>query len=61
MFTKNTLKSTLGLIVTSLILSACGGGEGGGDNTPPARNTGSISGNVFDAPVSGAKRLCCVI
>ncbi|MEZ9151510.1 tandem large repeat, partial [Vibrio lentus] len=55
MFTKNTLKSTLGLIVTSLILSACGGGEGGGDNTPPARNTGSISGNVFDAPVSGAK------
>ncbi|WP_192890949.1 tandem large repeat [Vibrio bathopelagicus] len=55
MFTKNTLKSTLGLIVTSFILSACGGGEGGGDNTPPARNTGSISGNVFDAPVSGAK------
>ncbi|WDZ74420.1 hypothetical protein PWW31_19070 [Vibrio harveyi] len=28
---------------------------GGGDSTPPARKTGSISGNVFDAPVNGAK------
>ncbi|MEZ9441016.1 tandem large repeat, partial [Vibrio atlanticus] len=55
MFTKYTHKSTLGLIVTSFFLSACGGGEGGGDNIPPARNTGSISGNVYDAPVSGAK------
>ncbi|CAH1542267.1 Tandem large repeat [Vibrio owensii] len=54
MFTKNTLKPTLGLMAASLLLSACGGGEGG-DNTPPARNTGSISGNVFDAPVNGAK------
>lgn len=54
MFTKNTLKSTLGLMATSLLLSACGGGDGG-DNTPPARNTGTISGNVFDAPVNGAK------
>ncbi len=50
MFTKNTLKPTLGLMAASLLLSACGG-----DNTPPARNTGSISGNVFDAPVNGAK------
>ncbi|CAH1527057.1 conserved exported hypothetical protein [Vibrio jasicida] len=54
MFTKNTLKPTLGLMAASLLLSACGGGDGG-DNTPPARNTGSISGNVFDAPVNGAK------
>ena len=41
-------------MAASLLLSACGGGDGG-DNTPPARNTGSISGNVFDAPVNGAK------
>ncbi|EDP59311.1 tandem large repeat [Vibrio sp. AND4] len=41
-------------MAASLLLSACGGGEGG-DSTPPARNTGSISGNVFDAPVNGAK------
>ncbi|WP_229611021.1 hypothetical protein [Vibrio parahaemolyticus] len=41
-------------MATSLLLSACGGGDGG-DNTPPARNTGTISGNVFDAPVNGAK------
>ncbi|HHF3079476.1 TPA: tandem large repeat [Vibrio diabolicus] len=54
MFAKNTLKLTLGLTLTSLLLSACGGG-GGGDNTPPARSKGSISGMVFDAPVNGAK------
>ncbi|UTZ25004.1 tandem large repeat (plasmid) [Vibrio campbellii] len=54
MFTKNTIKPTLGLMAASLLLSACGGGDGG-DSTPPARNTGSISGNVFDAPVNGAK------
>ncbi|RIW12354.1 hypothetical protein DS957_012985, partial [Vibrio harveyi] len=54
MITKNTLKPTLGLMAASLLLSACGGG-GGGDSTPPARKTGSISGNVFDAPVNGAK------
>ncbi|WP_045463363.1 tandem large repeat [Vibrio hyugaensis] len=41
-------------MTASLLLSACGGGDGG-DNTPPARNTGSISGNVFDAPVNGAQ------
>ncbi|MGD1493802.1 tandem large repeat [Vibrio harveyi] len=41
-------------MAASLLLSACGGG-GGGDSTPPARKTGSISGNVFDAPVNGAK------
>ncbi|MGL0989806.1 Ig-like domain-containing protein, partial [Vibrio vulnificus] len=41
-------------MATSLLLSACGGGDGA-DNTPPARNKGSISGNVFDAPVNGAK------
>ncbi|BCG14870.1 hypothetical protein YZOS03_33530 [Vibrio alginolyticus] len=54
MFAKNTLKLTLGLTLTSLLLSACGGGDGG-DNTPPARSKGSISGMVFDAPVNGAK------
>ncbi|WP_439794741.1 tandem large repeat [Vibrio campbellii] len=54
MFTKNTIKPTLGLMAASLLLSACGGGDGG-DSTPPARDTGSISGNVFDAPVNGAK------
>ncbi|MHA2803461.1 tandem large repeat, partial [Vibrio campbellii] len=41
-------------MAASLLLSACGGGDGG-DSTPPARDTGSISGNVFDAPVNGAK------
>ncbi|PQJ42961.1 hypothetical protein BTO00_13100, partial [Vibrio campbellii] len=41
-------------MAASLLLSACGGGDDG-DNTPPARNAGSISGNVFDAPVNGAK------
>ncbi len=54
MFTKNTIKPTLGLVAASLLLIACGGGDCG-DSTPPARNTGSISGNVFDAAVNGAK------
>ncbi|MBN3572215.1 Ig-like domain-containing protein [Vibrio neptunius] len=40
----------------SLLLVACGGGggDGGGDSSPPSRTIGSISGNVFDAPVSNA-------
>ncbi|NOH73229.1 hypothetical protein F0225_18085 [Vibrio pectenicida] len=44
-------------LIVSLILTACGGGGGGGgkgDSSPPSRATGSISGTVFDAPVSGA-------
>ncbi|PUZ86080.1 hypothetical protein, partial [Vibrio vulnificus] len=52
MFIKKILKSTLVLIAVSLLLSACGGGD---DNTPPDRHTGSLSGNVFDAPVNGAQ------
>ncbi|MGF1725572.1 tandem large repeat [Photobacterium nomapromontoriensis] len=52
MFTKKMLRSTLCLVVITLLLSACGGE--GGDNTPPARHTGTISGNVFDAPVTGS-------
>ncbi|MFY2507362.1 hypothetical protein ACN3E9_03480 [Vibrio pectenicida] len=39
-------------LIVSLILTACGGG-GKGDSSPPSRATGSISGTVFDAPVSG--------
>ncbi|USD47358.1 tandem large repeat [Vibrio sp. SCSIO 43145] len=40
----------------SLLLVACGGGGGGeGDSSPPSRTIGSISGNVYDAPVSNAK------
>ncbi|OAJ93032.1 tandem large repeat [Vibrio bivalvicida] len=55
MFTKNMLKLHLSLITASLLLTACGGGGGeGGDNTPDARKTGTIFGNVFDAPVYGA-------
>lgn len=40
-------------LIASFILTACGGG-GGGDSSPRSRETGSISGTVFDAPVSGA-------
>ncbi|WP_415668824.1 tandem large repeat, partial [Vibrio tubiashii] len=55
MFTKNILKLYLSLLAASLILTACGGGgDGGSDNTPRARETGIIYGNVFDAPVYGA-------
>ena len=41
-------------LIVSLILTACGGGGGKVDSSPPSRATGSISGTVFDAPVSGA-------
>ncbi|NAX20305.1 tandem large repeat, partial [Vibrio sp. V39_P1S14PM300] len=40
-----------------MTLASCGGGGGGGskkDSTPPDRATGTISGKVYDAPVSGA-------
>ncbi|MCK6263542.1 tandem large repeat [Vibrio sp. ZSDE26] len=38
-----------------MILSACGGDSGDGNsNEPPSREVGSISGIVYDAPVSGA-------
>ncbi|MCY9845619.1 hypothetical protein, partial [Vibrio caribbeanicus] len=37
------------------LLNACGGGGGGGkDNSPPSRQSGTISGVVFDAPIKGA-------
>ncbi|WP_255199226.1 Ig-like domain-containing protein [Vibrio sp. JPW-9-11-11] len=47
-------KLSFGLIIVSLLLTACGGGGEEGDSTPQARKTGTISGNVFDAPVYGA-------
>ncbi|NOH65031.1 hypothetical protein F0265_24455, partial [Vibrio sp. RE88] len=40
-------------IIVILSLSSCGGG-GGGDSSPRARDKGTISGIVFDAPVSKA-------
>ncbi|WP_260260643.1 hypothetical protein [Vibrio intestinalis] len=52
MFENKSVARLLSLGIVSIALSACGGGEG--DSTPPARNVGSISGNVFDAPVNGA-------
>lgn len=41
-------------ILSILAISSCGGGGGGKDTSPPSRVKGVISGNVFDAPVSGA-------
>ncbi|USD98606.1 hypothetical protein CTT30_21600 [Vibrio coralliilyticus] len=41
-------------IITILSLSSCGGGGGGGDSSPQSRDTGTVSGIVFDAPVSQA-------
>ncbi|MDE3900028.1 MULTISPECIES: tandem large repeat [Vibrio] len=49
---KNIAKLFLTIIVI-LSLSSCGGG-GGGDSSPRARDKGTISGIVFDAPVSKA-------
>ncbi|WP_456295693.1 tandem large repeat [Vibrio sp. AK197] len=41
-------------LASLFILTSCGGG-GGGDSSPPSRATGSISGYVYDAPISGAE------
>ncbi|NRF27208.1 hypothetical protein HRJ45_20730, partial [Vibrio coralliilyticus] len=41
-------------ILSILSLSSCGGGGGDGDSSPQSRENGTISGNVYDAPVSGA-------
>ncbi|WFB50705.1 tandem large repeat [Vibrio coralliilyticus] len=49
---KNIAKLFLTILVI-LSLSSCGGG-GGGDSSPRARDKGTISGIVFDAPVSQA-------
>ncbi|QOU32152.1 tandem large repeat [Vibrio coralliilyticus] len=49
---KNIAKLFL-TILAILSLSSCGGG-GGGDSSPRARDKGTISGIVFDAPVSQA-------
>ncbi len=49
---KNIAKFFLTIIVI-LSLSSCGGG-GGGDSSPRARDKGTISGIVFDAPVTQA-------
>ncbi|MBW3698284.1 hypothetical protein EK599_21660, partial [Vibrio sp. T187] len=54
MFTKFNFHSIFLAVIASLTLNACGGGDSSGDNTPPSRSTGSISGNVFDAPVYGS-------
>ncbi|PAU36767.1 hypothetical protein CKF94_18965, partial [Vibrio coralliilyticus] len=40
-------------ILSILSLSSCGGGGGDGDSSPQSRKTGTITGTVFDAPVSG--------
>ncbi|WP_143695528.1 tandem large repeat, partial [Vibrio coralliilyticus] len=49
---KNIAKLFLTILVI-LSLSSCGGG-GGGDSSPRARDKGTISGIVFDAPVTQA-------
>ena len=55
MLTQKLLKLFLSILVILPFLNACGGGGGGGkDNSPPSRQSGTISGVVFDAPVSGA-------
>ncbi|NOH52790.1 hypothetical protein F0266_07585, partial [Vibrio coralliilyticus] len=40
-------------ILSILSLSSCGGGGGDGDSSPQSRKTGTITGTVFDAPISG--------
>ena len=52
MLTKYKKYSFLSVLISSALLTACGGGEG--DSSPPARTEGSISGYVYDAPVSGS-------
>ena len=57
MISINNNKARLSLVCLAMTLASCGGGGGGGskkDSTPPDRATGTISGKVYDAPVSGA-------
>ncbi|MFY2506795.1 hypothetical protein ACN3E9_00365 [Vibrio pectenicida] len=46
-------KKFIFVFISILILSACGG-DGGGDSSPRSRTTATITGVVFDAPVSKA-------
>lgn len=57
MLTQKLLRLFLSILIILPFLNACGGGGGGGgkDNSPPSRQSGTISGVVFDAPVTGAK------
>ncbi|SDH60239.1 hypothetical protein SAMN04488136_12126 [Vibrio xiamenensis] len=52
MLTKYNKYSFLTVLISSALLTACGSGES--DSSPPARAEGTISGYVYDAPVSGA-------
>ncbi len=45
-------KTGFSFLFLAFLLTACGGGDS--DSTPPERSTGTISGIVFDAPVSGS-------
>ncbi|MCG7491082.1 hypothetical protein MHN79_16440, partial [Vibrio sp. Of14-4] len=54
MLSFNPFKKSLFIILTLLLISSCGGGGGGGDSAPRSRTQGTITGVVFDAPVSGA-------
>ncbi|WP_339388009.1 hypothetical protein, partial [Vibrio caribbeanicus] len=56
MLTQKLLRLFLSILIILPFLNACGGGGGGGgkDNSPPSRQSGTISGVVFDAPVKGA-------
>ena len=48
-----TFSPLLSTTALALILSACGGGGGGGGSSAPTPT--SISGRLFDGPISGAK------
>ncbi|MCL9783470.1 hypothetical protein M9194_18750 [Vibrio sp. S4M6] len=47
------IKPWIGSLLLAILVVSCGGGDSG-DSSPQTRATGTISGNVYDAPIAGS-------